>query len=76
MNIFQRIGRGLLAFFTSPEARSVEKELAVAAVPVAEQMLAHAVGASPVGAVAVPIVESVVAEEAAKSEAHRPSSAP
>lgn len=76
MSIFQRIGHALSAFFGSPQARAVEKEVAVAAVPMVEQALVHAAGSTPIGLVVTTIVEPVIAEEAAKAEEPRPSTAP
>jgi hypothetical protein len=77
MSIFERIGHALSSFFGSPQARAVEKEVAVAAVPLVEKALVGLAGANPIaGAVVVSIVEPVIAEESAKAEEPRPSTAP
>lgn len=76
MNFFQKLGHSLSSFFGSPAAHAVEKEVAIAAAPLAEKALIGLAGASPLVSVVVSVVEPVMAEEITKLEAPRPSSAP
>jgi hypothetical protein len=67
-NPFSNIWKGLVSFFTSAKAEAIEKEVAQAALPLAEAAVATAAKTNPAISVAVTILEPVINNELGKGK--------
>jgi hypothetical protein len=65
-NPLSNIWKGLVSFFTSPGAEAVEKEVAQAALPVAETALTGLAKSNPAVNIAITILEPVINKEITK----------
>jgi len=67
-NPLSNIWKGLVSFFTSPGAQAIEKEVAQAALPVAETAIAAVARTNPAVSILVQVVEPVINTELSKGE--------